>query len=210
MEVDSSGFERLLRSTVYSSRGEDARFVSLVGVREERHGPLRLIAEVSEPTKMDRNCAQTLKVFLSRLAVALRVKPARDDRLRVGIDIAQRSAKANVDSSVPTRIVLLSIGKNTGTRPFLDRWWDRTSTSMGIVDPGLPHGQILVRTAQRRAQPRVFRVGLKQRVRPKFRMPPFLRPTVGELACSAQLVLAGVATRKKGIIVGLLASGARI
>ena len=149
MEVDSSGFERLLRSTVYSSRGEDARFVSLVGVREERHGPLRLIAEVSEPTKMDRNCAQALKVFLSRLAVALRVKPARDDRLRVGIDIAQRSAKANVDSSVPTRIVLLSIGKNTGTRPFLDRWWDRTSTSMGIVDPGLPHGQILVRTAER-------------------------------------------------------------
>ena len=92
------GVECLLRRSVEVSRGQDTQLVGLVAIGKEREHPVIFVAEISQVKKMRWGISQPLNVFLSALVPVWRRPASRNRRLRIRVDVAELSPKANTQA----------------------------------------------------------------------------------------------------------------
>src|SRR5258708_6010329 len=102
-----------------------------------------LIPVVSQPTQVDGRITQTLHVLLARLRpVGWRPVWAGLRRFRVGVHAAELAAEPNLESAIPSGVVLLGVAAQSPLRAPLHQFGNRFSAAVRVEDPiaSLCHG----------------------------------------------------------------------
>src|SRR5205085_1675660 len=128
--------EGLLGRAEKLARGEDRELVALTAVGVEGEAPALLVAEKAQAAEMSGGVAQALYHLLAALR-PVRRRPIRAQRLRlrVGVDVAELAAKANVEAGVAAGKVLLGIPADALFRAQLHRLRDTLAAAIRSEDP---------------------------------------------------------------------------
>ena len=106
-----------------------------------------LIPAVPQPTQADGRITQTLHVLLACLRpVGWRPIWTGLRRFRVRADITELATKPNLESAIPSGVVLLGVAAQARVRAPLDQFGNRFSAAIRVEDPiaSLCHGWLTV------------------------------------------------------------------